>query len=71
MPCSELERLREQIRSLNTQMKEARGKAASSHDRREDTRHKHGANSMELLKRRADRAKAAIEQHIATHHCTD
>lgn len=70
MSCTELNKLREEIRALNGQLKDLRKKSATANDRRESARHKHDTTSVELLKRRAERASVAIEQHIATHHCT-
>lgn len=70
MPCAELDKLRSDVRQLQTRMKELRAKSASSRskDRRDDPRHADGS-SLDLLKRRIARASAQIESHVAKHGC--
>ncbi len=72
MSCDELEKLRANIRQLQSQMKSLRqtNAAAASGDRREAARHHH-VDSSELLKRRIARATVAIEHHVAAHRCNE
>ena len=71
MPCDELEKLRATLRLLQGQLKESSKKSAAAEagDRREELRHLHGSHSVNFLKRRVERATAAIEQHVAKHGC--
>lgn len=69
MECSELEKLREQVRDIRKEMtarvEHARDRAAKNPlPTRND-------GYRALLERKVARAVAEIEQHVAQHHCQD
>ena len=71
MPCWELERLRQQIRGLNTQLLEQRRRAREmAHEARGSQMS--GRSDYELvITKRLQRLSAEIEQHLAQHKCQE
>ncbi len=69
MECAELEKLREQVRELRLEMGARRERARYMTEqsalavRKDEMR--------DLLERKLVRTVAAIEQHVAQHHCQE
>jgi hypothetical protein len=68
MECDELVRLRAAAQQLRKELDDRRNKAR---ERRDNTRpdRPNAADYEGFLQRKIQRASAAIDQHVAQHHC--
>jgi hypothetical protein len=69
MECAELKKLREQVREIRKEMAERRERARARAAK--NPRPSRDDGYQALLERKAARAVAEIEQHVARHQCQD
>lgn len=71
MPCSELDRMREQATTLRQRILDQRNKARATSDNSRTGRISGKSEMVPFLQRKLQNLACKIEQHVKTHNCQD